>query len=1076
MATHNVAINITDSVDGKIAVKIQEIGSAARVSTTGLRGLQTAIDQVSGSGLTGLKTTLQQISASSQQLATTTTRMGQAAFSASSGVDKLATSYRNLNIAASAAILTLQQLATAANNGSTATANLGKQTAVASAGTQSMGGANLMAASTLSVLEGRTLGSNRAVARLLVSYAGLGSIIKAAFPVIGAIALIGILDMMYDKVQKIVQAYKDLTSQEREANLANIKSGEQTLKIKPSGDFNATAAKLLVGDLTSEQEIQIQNVAYAIKRIQYEKDLAEAVAQNNEKGLQGLALAQQKTKDDQLKLDAIKKAKGELEGLRKTYEDILTSTVTLPGAAYGSTGFEQPIDDVKVKLVNDKGEVEKLTAQFTTATNAIQEIQHEADITAVHIKGDFQSEPLAGMKDEIKAAAKEMAAFNAELTKTKNIDIKAGLTPIQQQQHQYQQLEQFKTQTKYPTENLPKIDKAEEATGVGGIQKNNELITQRNTILAAASEHYRDEVSNIGLYNNALKIESDYEKILLELSKNKASLSPQQLADEKAKLAAIKDSIQTSVEAGRYQGELNKLYEDSAGPLLNYRAAQAANVTLFANGDISVQKFIEHIRLGGKIYADATNPLAEYTHSLQNEIDLLGKYGTALAVASEIQKIQNILREKGKTLTDSEVSNLRQYLTTLELNKQLNQEINNIYQQQAGLLQNLYVKQAALLSQKVKDKAAIAQNTIEIAKQNLQMNREVTLGNMLKGSMSQIMSGYKGLATGITDTMGKAFDTLGSGFADSLGRAIAYGQDLGDALKDVARQGLSEIISGLVKLGIQWVISETIAKGLQAAGLAASKALAAATAVAWAPAAALVDTATMGGAGVAADIALTTTAGVAMGIAGAGAGGMHLATGGSVWGTPGVDRIPAMLTNGEFVVKANAASSHRSLLESINNGTYYNSGGVVNNKNNHYAKGGSVNNISDLSRSFEAVNHYEHGGIIGGSASSLYSSMGAVNHYNSGGVVNHYVNGGSVSNTYSGGGRPIKVSVIHDGSTAIQVQQVDDDHIRVIAKREAKLAVHEHAPNVMASEFHNPNSKPSKAIARNFQAPRRRSN
>lgn len=1030
MATHNVAINVTDGVAPSIAPKIQEIGSAARISTTGLKGLQTAIDTISSKGLTGLKTELAGISASSQQLATTTTRMGQAAFSAASGVDKLATSYRNLNIAASAAILTLQQLAMAANNGSTATANLGKQTAVASAGTRSMGGVSLMAASTLSVLQGRTMGSNRAVGRLLVSYMGLGPIIKAAFPVIGAIALIGILDMMYQGVLKVTRAYKDLVVGEREAQLAEMRLGGKTLTVKPEKSFTAMdIAKAGVNDFEKDKDIQIQTAGYTIKQIEYAKQLADAEAVKNEKGLEGLKLAKQQVTTVQDKIKAEQTANAELIRQRDIAEGILKAHKVIPtqdaGAAAGTAAYlgkYGPVpSDIKtsttdVHLVTDSKQVEELKKNVEQFNEAVDRSNQELLVLGKNLEGARKKEPLAGAKDEIKAAEKQLKEFNAELAKTRIADIKAGLTPLQQQQHQYEQLEQFRT--KALPENLPKIDEKEAATGVGGIQKNNELITQRNTILAAASEHYRDEVGNIGLYNNALKIESDYEKILLELSKNKASLSPQQLADEKAKLAAIKDSIKMSVEAGRYQGELNKLYEDSSGPLLTYQATQAANVALFAHGDISVQKFLEHIRLGGKIYADATNPLAEYTHSLQNEIDLLGKYGTALAVASEIQKIQNILRETGKTLTDSEVSNLRQYLTTLELNKQLNQEINNIYQQQAGLLQNLYVKQAALLSQKVKDKAAIAQNTIAIANQNLQMNKEITLGNMLKGSMAQILSGYKGLATGITDTMGKAFDTLGSGFADSIGRAIAYGQNLGDALKDVARQGLSEIISGLVKLGIQWVISETIAKGLQAAGLAASKALATATALAWAPAAALVDTATMGGAGVAADIALTTTAGVAMGIAGAGAGGMHLATGGSVWGTHGVDRIPAMLTNGEFVVKASAASSHRSLLESINNGTYYNSGGMV----------------------------------------------------------NHYVNGGSVSNHYGSGERPIKVSVIHDGSTAIQVQQVDDDHIRVIAKREAKLAVHEHAPGIIASELHNPNSKPSKAISRNFQSPRRRSN
>ncbi|MFM0000197.1 phage tail tape measure C-terminal domain-containing protein [Paraburkholderia dipogonis] len=59
----------------------------------------------------------------------------------------------------------------------------------------------------------------------------------------------------------------------------------------------------------------------------------------------------------------------------------------------------------------------------------------------------------------------------------------------------------------------------------------------------------------------------------------------------------------------------------------------------------------------------------------------------------------------------------------------------------------------------------------------------------------------------------------------------------------------------------------------------------------------------------------------------------HYADGGSISGagTGRSDSIPAMLSNGEFVVNAAAANQHRSLLESINNGqaAHFASGGAV---------------------------------------------------------------------------------------------------------------------------------------------------
>lgn len=55
------------------------------------------------------------------------------------------------------------------------------------------------------------------------------------------------------------------------------------------------------------------------------------------------------------------------------------------------------------------------------------------------------------------------------------------------------------------------------------------------------------------------------------------------------------------------------------------------------------------------------------------------------------------------------------------------------------------------------------------------------------------------------------------------------------------------------------------------------------------------------------------------------------AFGGSVYGKPGIDKVPAYLTSGEFVVKKDAAEKNRALLNSINNG------GPL-----HFANGGRV--------------------------------------------------------------------------------------------------------------------------------------
>ncbi len=65
----------------------------------------------------------------------------------------------------------------------------------------------------------------------------------------------------------------------------------------------------------------------------------------------------------------------------------------------------------------------------------------------------------------------------------------------------------------------------------------------------------------------------------------------------------------------------------------------------------------------------------------------------------------------------------------------------------------------------------------------------------------------------------------------------------------------------------------------------------------------------------------TALAGQRGGSAGAGKPPIKMATGGKVPGTGNTDKIPALLTPGEFVVKKSQADQHRGFLSALNNGT-----------------------------------------------------------------------------------------------------------------------------------------------------------
>jgi hypothetical protein len=166
---------------------------------------------------------------------------------------------------------------------------------------------------------------------------------------------------------------------------------------------------------------------------------------------------------------------------------------------------------------------------------------------------------------------------------------------------------------------------------------------------------------------------------------------------------------------------------------------------------------------------------------------------------------------------------------------------------------------------------------------------------------------------------GEFFTQFADGFANSVGRAIVYSEYLGEALSNVAKEALASLISGLVKLGVQWLINAAIGKGIGAAATAATAAQATASASMWAPAAALASLATSGANAAGANAAIAGTMAMTKTLAAAGAafkdGGYVRAPGG-----PRDDKGLAALSNGEFVTNAKATKQYRPLLEAINAG------------------------------------------------------------------------------------------------------------------------------------------------------------
>ena len=138
-------------------------------------------------------------------------------------------------------------------------------------------------------------------------------------------------------------------------------------------------------------------------------------------------------------------------------------------------------------------------------------------------------------------------------------------------------------------------------------------------------------------------------------------------------------------------------------------------------------------------------------------------------------------------------------------------------------------------------------------------------------AVSKLTDGFNSLGESITESLGSALTSFTDGLADGIAGAIVKGEDLRETMNNVAQSILTNIISAIIKMGIQWaatqlmmsVIGDTMKKKEELTNAESAAAIAAE----WATAATYVSTATMGGAVAAGESALLTALATNQGLA-----------------------------------------------------------------------------------------------------------------------------------------------------------------------------------------------------------------
>lgn len=387
---------------------------------------------------------------------------------------------------------------------------------------------------------------------------------------------------------------------------------------------------------------------------------------------------------------------------------------------------------------------------------------------------------------------------------------------------------------------------------------------KRAAALAKVNTQLSNELDRMFMLKPARDEQAKYDAIEEKMIGKKITLT----ADE---IKSIKDKIHAISQATQVQAAYDAVYETAVAPLRDYQNTMKAADMLLKQGAISQNDFNKAVTIATESYKNAADPMREYNKNLKQQSDLLNFNPKDREVESKMQALQNDLLSKGVVLTQQQTEAARADIIALQQKNGVASAADAIYNATTGSMQGLLYQQQAL-------NAAVAAGTItqeyyanQTAQTNIAMaDLKNVMGNgdmftVFTAGVGQALQGFTTLAKGASDIIGNVMTTAVDGISNSIASAITKGDDLRASLAAVGQTIVTEMLSALIKLGIQYLLNATLATATQATQTAASVAMAGTVAAAWAPAAAAVSLASFGSnsvpamAGIAATNTLSST-------------------------------------------------------------------------------------------------------------------------------------------------------------------------------------------------------------------------
>lgn len=313
--------------------------------------------------------------------------------------------------------------------------------------------------------------------------------------------------------------------------------------------------------------------------------------------------------------------------------------------------------------------------------------------------------------------------------------------------------------------------------------------------------------------------------------------------------------------------------------------------------------------------------------SLTQQNQLIGKQGEELAVLRAQQRLNaDATDEQRQEVERLARANYRQAESAKQA-QQYQQDFTTVLQGTLPDFERFRMESEAL-------NVAFQQGAIDLQEYSLAMTNlkeqtqvgEIGLAEAFNAEFQKITADAKNVEATIGTTLAGAFGTLTNQIGQATADVLLFGASGRDAAYQIASAIATQLISSLVKLGVQYALNVALGQSLATASLAATAAQATASAAMWATPAALASLATLGANAVPANTALAGTIATSKAIAAIPVPGF--AEGGMAYG-PGTgtsDSFTAKLSNGEFVMPQKQTRRYAGELEAMRAGAFESGG------------------------------------------------------------------------------------------------------------------------------------------------------